>query len=350
MKIPDRVRVVGLSGHTNGRELSRAAAEFPEARVVNSSEADGEERLVELATMEEVDLVLVAILGVAGLRPALAALEAGKDLAVASKEILVMAGQEVLKVSARSGGKVIPVDSEHSAIFQCLEGSSRENVRRIILTCSGGPFRDATWDKIECASPEQALRHPTWAMGRKISVDSATLFNKGLEMIEARWLFDVPISAVEVVIHPQSVIHSMVEFVDCSVLAQMSHTDMCFPIQYAFTWPDRVAGGLEPLDFTKLVSLEFKQPRNEIFPALRLAREACEAGGTAPAVLNAVNEVAVAAFLERRLKFPGIWQAVEAALEATAVLENPTLEELIQADREARRWTEQWLRRNASKL
>ena len=244
--------------------------------------------------------MLISIVGTGGLRPALAAIEAGKDLAVASKEILVMAGEAVMTAARRKGVKILPVDSEHNAIFQCLEGRAAADVKRLILTASGGPFRTWPAEKLASVTPEQALKHPTWNMGAKITIDSATLFNKGLEMIEARWLFDVEMARVDVVVHPQSIVHSMVEFIDGSVLAQLSVTDMCFPIQYAVTWPERVPNTLRPLDFAALARLDFEAPRRADFPALDLARWAGETGGVLPAVLNAANEVAVAAFLERR--------------------------------------------------
>jgi 1-deoxy-D-xylulose-5-phosphate reductoisomerase len=297
---------------------------------------EGEAGLCALATLPEADLVLVAIVGTAGLKPALAAIEAGKDIAVASKEILVMAGEAVMEAARRKGVRVLPVDSEHNAIFQCLEGRQPEEVSRLLLTASGGPFRTWPAERLATVTPREALKHPTWEMGRKISVDSATLFNKGLEMIEARWLFDIPMARVEVVVHPQSIIHSMVEFVDSSVLAQLSATDMCFPIQYAVTWPERVPNRLPPLDFARLSKLEFEAPRTADFPALGLARWAGETGGTLPAVLNAANEVAVDAFLEGRCSFPAIWQTVEAVMQRHATLQHPGLEALLGADAEAR--------------
>jgi 1-deoxy-D-xylulose-5-phosphate reductoisomerase len=296
----------------------------------------GEEGLVELATLEEADIVLIAIVGVAGLKPALAALEAGKDLAVASKEILVMAGQEVMETAARTGSKVLPVDSEHNAIFQCLEGKESDTVSRLILTASGGPFRKYGKKDLENVSVEKALDHPTWDMGPKITIDSATLFNKGLEMIEARWLFDIEMARVDVIVHPQSIVHSMVEFIDGSILAQLSVTDMCFPIQYALTWPDRVPNSLPPVDFADLGKLDFERPRTEDFPALNLARAAGNAGGTLPAVMNAANEVAVAQFLKGQLSFPGIWEHVESVMTNHKVIEGPGIDELIEADQWAR--------------
>src|SRR5262245_41029688 len=272
--IPERMEIVGMSAHANEAALREAGAEFPGAKLAISSGPGGEDRLVELATMPEADMVLIAIVGTAGLRPALAAIEAGKDLAVASKEILVMAGEAVMTSARENGVQVLPVDSEHNAIYQCLEGHASEHVRRLILTASGGPFRTWPSEKLAGVTLEQALKHPTWEMGRKITIDSATLFNKALEMIEARWMFDVEMPRVDVIVHPQSIVHSMVEFVDGSTLAQLSVTDMCFPIQYAVTWPDRVPNTLRPLDFAALSQLTFEAPRRDVFPALNLARPA----------------------------------------------------------------------------
>jgi 1-deoxy-D-xylulose-5-phosphate reductoisomerase len=273
----------------------------------------------------------------------LAAIEAGKDIAVASKEILVMAGEVVMEAARRKGVRVLPVDSEHNAIFQCLEGRQSSEVSRLLLTASGGPFRTWPRESLLSVTPAQALKHPTWEMGRKISIDSATLFNKGLEMIEARWLFDIPMSRVEVVVHPQSIIHSMVEFVDSSVLAQLSVTDMCFPIQYAVTWPERVPNRLPPLDFARLAKLEFEAPRTADFPALTLARNAGEAGGTLPAVLNAANEIAVDAFLAGRCGFPAIWETVAAAMDAHTHNAHPDLDAILEADARAREDAARWM-------
>ncbi|HEX8280748.1 MAG TPA: 1-deoxy-D-xylulose-5-phosphate reductoisomerase [Chthoniobacterales bacterium] len=349
--IPERMEIVGLAANSSAGKLAQQANELrPEAVcIVDESKADelraaltykprifvGEIGLCEIATLASAEMVLVAVIGTAGLRPALAAIEAGKDLAVASKEILVMAGEIVMNAAARKNVRVLPVDSEHNAIFQCLEGQ-RSEVRRLILTASGGPFRETPAQQFDSITVEQALRHPTWNMGPKITIDSATLFNKGLEMIEARWLFQVEMGRVEVVVHPQSIIHSMVEFIDGSVLAQLSHSDMCFPIQYAVTWPERVPNSLAPLDFGKLRSLEFATPRYDDFPALNLARRAGETGGTLPAVLNAANEVAVAAFLEKRLPFPGIWRLVEAVMNRHASVADASLDAILAADQWAR--------------
>jgi 1-deoxy-D-xylulose-5-phosphate reductoisomerase len=361
--IPERMKVVGMSAHSSADKLREAAAEFPNAKLALSSGPDGAERLVELATLPEADLVLIAIVGIGGLRPALAAIEAGKDIAVASKEILVMAGEAVMTAARRKGVAVLPVDSEHNAIFQCLEAardeggrmkdessgpaaqsassliphpSSFPSVRRLILTASGGPFRQMPAAQLASVTVEQALKHPTWAMGSKITIDSATLFNKGLEMIEARWLFDVEMARVEVVVHPQSIVHSMVEFIDSSVLAQLSTTDMCFPIQYAVTWPERVPNSLPPLDFAKLARLDFEAPRLADFPALTLAREAGETGGTLPAVLNAANEIAVAAFLARRCSFPAIWETVAHVMGEHRSVAGADLDAILSADSWAR--------------
>ena len=348
-----RVRIVGMSGFSNMKQLASAANHLRPAVLAvpdERSAADlrtrlayeprevltGEEGLCRLASIEEADMVLVAIVGTGGLRPTFAALEAGKDVALASKEVLVVAGELVMAAAARRGCRILPVDSEHNAIFQCLEARDPAHVKKLILTASGGPFRTWPEDKLRSVTREEALRHPTWRMGEKITVDSATLFNKGLEMIEAHWLFGVDISRVEVVIHPQSIVHSMVEFVDGSVLAQMSHSDMRFPIQYAFTWPDRVSGSLPPLEFAKLGRLDFEEPRRDVFPALDLARQAAERGGALPAVLNAANEVAVAEFLASRIAFPRIWDIVASVMEQAPDDPASDLPALLEADRAAR--------------
>jgi len=349
--LSDKIEIVGISGGQNVERLLEIAREFPAAEICAGDELGvhslrsnlpgcevlyGANGLETLAAMPEADLVLVAIVGTAGLKPALRALESDKDLAVASKEILVMAGEQVMATAKRMGGRVLPVDSEHNAVFQCLEGRDPSTVKRLILTCSGGPFRKASATDLASVTPEQALKHPTWSMGRKISIDSATLFNKGLEMIEARWLFNIPMEKIDVVIHPQSIVHSMVEFVDGSIIAQMSSTDMALPIQYALTYPERHAGPCAPLDLTAVGRLDFEAPRTDLFPALELARRAGIAGGTLPAVLNAANETAVEAFLAGRLSFPGIWESVARAMDSVPFVEHPTLDELIDADRAAR--------------
>jgi len=351
--IPERMQIFGLAANssvdslveqvretgvkqvalTDAAAAAKARALLP-ADVVLHTGAQG---LVDLVNESDADMVLVAIVGTAGLAPALAAIERGMHIAVASKEILVMAGEAVTEAAKRKGVNILPVDSEHNAIFQCLEGHRHSEVQRILLTASGGPFRTLAADQLPGVTVAQALKHPTWTMGRKITIDSATLFNKGLEMIEAKWLFDVPMEKIEVVVHPQSIVHSMVEFADNSVIAQLSHSDMCFPIQYAVTWPDRVPNNLKPLDFAKVGALHFEAPRVSDFPALNLARQAGTVGGTLPAVLNAANEVAVEAFLNGQINFPGIWQTVERVMNAHQVIAHPTLDALIEADAWARR-------------
>jgi len=354
--IPERMEIVGLAANCNADKLATAANKMRPQFIclVDETKIDilqraleyqprifsGETGLREIACRTDADMVLVAIVGTAGLRPALAAIEAGKDLAVASKEILVMAGEIVMREARRNGVQVLPVDSEHNAIFQCLEGKRStldvSDVRRIILTASGGPFRETPASELVDVTVDQALKHPTWNMGPKITIDSATLFNKGLEMIEAHWLFGVEMKRVEVVIHPQSIVHSMVEFVDGSTLAQLSYSDMCFPIQYAVTWPDRVANTLPPLDFSKLSKLEFFTPRYDDFPALNLGRRAGETGGTLPAVMNAANEIAVAAFLNRQLRFPQIRETVEGMMDRHKTIAHPDLDAILGADQWAR--------------
>jgi 1-deoxy-D-xylulose-5-phosphate reductoisomerase len=350
--IPERMEIVGLAAKSNAKKLAAAANEVrPESVcLVDETHIDvlrktldyeprvfsGEAGLLEIACLTNADMVLVAIVGTGGLRPALAAIEVGKNLAVASKEILVMAGEIVMREARENGVNVLPVDSEHNAIFQCLEGKQETDVRRIILTASGGPFRETPPAAFDSITPDQALKHPTWNMGPKITIDSATLFNKGLEMIEAHWLFGVEMKRVEVVIHPQSIVHSMVEFTDGSTLAQLSYSNMCFPIQYAMTWPDRVPNTLPPLDFSKLSKLEFSTPRYDDFPALNLARRAGETGGTLPAVMNAANEMAVAAFLGRKVRFPEIWRIVEQVMNRHRLVAHPDLDAILRADQWAR--------------
>src|ERR1043166_2409612 len=356
--IPERMEIVGLAANRNARKLAEQAnrvrpkavclvdeSKLEELRVALKYEPEifsGEAGLAKIACLADADMVLVAVVGTGGLHPALAAIEAGKDLAVASKEILVMAGEIVIREAERKNIKVLPVDSEHNAIYQCLDGQRNNSVRRLILTASGGPFRNTPNEQFESITVEQALKHPTWNMGPKITIDSATLFNKGLEMIEAHWLFGVEMKRVEVVIHPQSIVHSKVEFSDGSVLAQLSHSNMRFPIQYAVTWPDRVPNSLPPLDFSKLSKLEFFAPRYDDFPALNLARRAGDEGGTLPAVLNAANEVAVSAFLDRKISFPRIWKTVGNVMDRHENVAHPDLDAILRAD--------QWARNEAAKL
>ena len=354
--LPDQIRLVGLAAGNNLELLvEQARRHQPAALSINdpakaeelrhtfghSTEVHcGDDGLMRLATMEGADIVLIAIVGTAGLQPALAAIRAGKDIAIASKEILVMAGETVMSEAREHGVRVLAVDSEHSAIFQCLDGKPSNSVRRLILTASGGPFRDrGDWPKERFAdiTVERALKHPSWVMGRKITIDSATLFNKGLEMIEARWLFDIGMDRVSVVVHPQSIVHSMVEFVDGSILAQMSTPDMCLPIQYALTYPARAGSRRVQTDFARLGMLTFEEPDVERFPALELARRAGEVGGTLPAVLNAANEVVVAVFCEGRCTFPQIAGWVGSVMERHEPKRHPTIEQILAADAWARR-------------
>lgn len=353
----DCIRLVGLAAGNNAELLLAQARKLQPAAIsiADPSRAQelrdllgggmavfsGAQGLVKLATLPEADIVLIAIVGTAGLQPALAAIRAGKDIAVASKEILVMAGEIVMREAQAHGVRVLTVDSEHSAIFQCLEGKSAESVRRLWLTASGGPFRTTPREAFPDITIERALQHPSWVMGRKITIDSATLFNKGLEMIEARWLFDVEMARVAVIVHPQSVVHSMVEFVDGSILAQLSTPDMCLPIQYALTYPARAPSNRVQTNLAKLGQLTFEEPDPERFPALTLARRAGEIGGTLPAVLNAANEVAVEAFASRRIRFPDISAVVRRVMDRHPVIPHPTLAQIIEADQWARHEAEQ---------
>jgi 1-deoxy-D-xylulose-5-phosphate reductoisomerase len=354
--LPGEIRLIGLAAGGNADLLlaqtlkhkpgvvsinDPAKAKELQAKLGNSVKVFcGSEGLLQLATLPEADIVLIAIVGTAGLQPALAAIRAGKDIAVASKEILVMAGEIVMREAKQHGVKVLAVDSEHSAIFQCLDGKPSSSVRKLWLTASGGPFRDkAEWPKEKFAeiTVERALKHPSWVMGRKITIDSATLFNKGLEMIEARWLFDIEMARVGVVVHRQSIVHSMVEFVDGSLIAQLSTPDMCLPIQYALTYPARAASDRVQTDFPKIGTLTFEEPDTDRFPAIDLARRAGDTCGTMPAVFNAANEVAVDAFVNRKINFPQITATVRRVMDAHKVVDHPTLEKILEADAWARK-------------
>ncbi|MBI3879758.1 MAG: 1-deoxy-D-xylulose-5-phosphate reductoisomerase [Verrucomicrobia bacterium] len=353
--LPDRLRILGLAAGNNSELLLQQTLKYKPAAISVTDPAKagelqsalgtavevhaGNDGLLKLATHPDADIVLIAIVGTAGLQPALAAIRAGKDIAIASKEILVMAGETVMSEARKHGVNVLAVDSEHSAIFQCLDGKPGASVRKLWLTASGGPFRDrAKWPKESFAdiTVEKALKHPSWVMGRKITIDSATLFNKGLEMIEARWLFDIEMARVDVVVHPQSVVHSMVEFVDGSMIAQLSTPDMCLPIQYALLYPERAKSDRVQTSLAKYGSLTFEEPDLDRFPALGLARRAGEVGGTLPAVLNAANEVAVEAFCQRKISFPQISALVKRVMDAHHVTAHPTLEQIIAADAWAR--------------
>ena len=329
---PARLRVAALAAGDNAALLAEQAACYrPSMVALASGDAVdrfraaggnaaalvcGPEGLVAVATHPEVDIVLCASSGTAALEAVLAAIEAGKTIALANKEVLVMAGALVMSAARRKGVPILPVDSEHNAIHQCLHGRRLSEIRRLILTASGGPFRDLTREQLQTVGPDAALRHPTWQMGRKITIDSATLMNKGLEVIEAHWLFDVSAECIDVVVHPQSIVHSMVELNDGSVIAQLGITDMRLPIQYACSYPDRWEAALPRLDLAKAGRLEFYEPPHDRFPCLGLAYRALREGGTAPVVLNAANEVAVASFLEGRLGFTSIPVVIEETLNA----------------------------------
>ncbi|MBA4146550.1 MAG: 1-deoxy-D-xylulose-5-phosphate reductoisomerase [Verrucomicrobia bacterium] len=350
--IPGHLRLVGLAAGNNSELLLQQtlqhqpevisifdpvkAAELQKNVKPGTKVYSGNDGLLHLATLPSADIVLIAIVGTAGLQPALAAIRAGKDIAVASKEILVMAGEIVMSEARKHGVRVLAVDSEHSAIFQCLDDKPGSSVRNLWLTASGGPFRQTPREEFANITVEKALKHPSWVMGQKITIDSATLFNKGLEMIEARWLFDVEMARVQVVVHPQSVIHSMVEFVDGSMIAQLSTPDMCLPIQYALTYPERIGSNRVQTNLAKIGQFTFEEPDTERFPAINLARRAGEVGGTLPAVLNAANEVAVDLFVKRKRTFLEISQSVARVMDCHKVIERPTLDQILEADAWAR--------------
>jgi len=367
---PDRYDVFALTGFSRLAELRAlclkhrpryaVASDQAQARIlqdqlhadgVSTRVLDGEGGLSEVAAHPEVDVVMAAIVGAAGLKPTLAAVQSGKRVLLANKEALVMSGALFMQALRDSGAVLLPIDSEHNAIFQCLptdysQGLGTVGVRRILLTASGGPFREMAPDLLSDVTPEQACAHPNWSMGRKISVDSASMMNKGLELIEACWLFDARPHQVEVVIHPQSVIHSMVDYVDGSVLAQLGNPDMRTPIAHALAWPERIESGVSALDLLRVGRLDFQAPDDRRFPCLRLARTAAEVGGTAPAMLNAANEVAVDAFLNRRIRFTEIASIIDDVLNHEASVPTVCLEDVLAADRRARDVAGQWLYRN----
>jgi 1-deoxy-D-xylulose-5-phosphate reductoisomerase len=314
------------------------AADLP----AGTSLAVGPDALDELVAAPEVDRVVSAIVGAAGLRSTWAALEAGKTVALANKETLVMAGPLVMRLAERTGGRILPVDSEHSAIHQALRSGTANEVRRIVLTASGGPFRSRPRESLAAATPEEALRHPTWTMGKKITIDSATMMNKALELIEARWLFGVPAEKLGVLVHPQSIVHSFVEFVDGSVIAQMGPPDMKLPIQYALTYPERTDGPARRFDFTATTHLDFEPPDPERFPAVRLGHEAAARGGTCGAVLNAANEEAVRGFLEGELRFTDIAEVCARVLDEHPYQPDPSLDDIRRLDAWARQEVVKW--------
>jgi 1-deoxy-D-xylulose-5-phosphate reductoisomerase len=357
---PDKYGVFALTANSKVDQLAELCVVYkPQYAVLGSANAAqqlkdklnslnvdtevlcGDDGLCQVASHPQVDSVMAAIVGAAGLNPTLAAAEAGKKVLLANKEALVMAGDLFMQAIAASGATLLPIDSEHNAIFQCLPQTATKSlaengVERILLTASGGPFRQFTAEQMRGVSPEQACAHPNWSMGRKISVDSATLMNKGLELIEACWLFDTDQSGIDVVVHPQSIIHSMVQYVDGSVIAQMGNPDMRTPIAYGLAWPERIDAGVKPLDFIQLGSLDFEAPDEQRFPCLVLAREAWQQGGTASAVLNAANEVAVAAFLNKKIGFTDISSIIEQVLAKQSTVKATTIEVVQAADAEAR--------------
>ncbi len=362
---PERYRLVGLAAGNNIELLARQVAEF-EPLLVSVAQADkldalaallpaswrgqlchGPEGAVAVAELAEADTVVSAIVGAAGLLPTMAAVEAGKDVALANKETLVMAGALVMERVRKNGVQLLPVDSEHNAIAQALAAGRPEDVARLILTASGGPFRQWPAERLREVTVEQALNHPNWAMGRKITIDSATLMNKGLEVIEARWLFGIEAERIDVLVHPQSIVHSLVEFIDGSVVAQLGIPDMRLPIAYALAWPERLDLRLPSLNLATAPDLSFLPPDLERFPALALAFAVCRAGGILPAVLNGANEVAVEAFLEHRLSFTGISEVVRETVESTENTEAASVDHVLQADAAARRLAAAAVRRRA---
>jgi len=367
---PELYQVFALTGFTRHSELLALCIKHtPQFAVLPTQEAArklqddlavagldtrvlvGEGGLCEVASHSQVDTVLAAIVGAAGLRPTMAAVEAGKKVLLANKEALVMSGALFMQAVRQSGAVLLPIDSEHNAIFQCLpvdyaRGLVPVGVRRILLTGSGGPFRETPLGELHDVTPEQACAHPNWSMGRKISVDSASMVNKGLELIEACWLFDARPDQIEVVIHPQSVIHSMVDYVDGSVLAQLGNPDMRTPIAHALAWPVRIDSGVAPLDLFSIGRLDFQAPDEQRFPCLRLARQAAEAGNSAPAMLNAANEVAVAAFLDRRIRYPEIASMIDEVLNREPIVALDDLGAVFEVDSKARVLAGQWLSRN----
>ena len=347
----EEFQVTALAASSNITRLEEQIREFkPKMAVVfNEEKAEelkrnikdlnvevlsGMEGLLAAATEESADIVLTAVVGMIGIRPTIAAIEAGKDIALANKETLVTAGHLIMPLAKEKGVKILPVDSEHSAIFQCLQGENRGQIHKILLTASGGPFRKRTLEEMENVQVEDALKHPNWVMGRKIMIDSATMVNKGLEVIEARWLFDVDLDQIQVVVHPESVIHSAVEFEDSAVIAQLGTPDMRLPIQYALFYPDRKPLGGEWLDLFKLGTLHFEQPNLEVFKGLKLAYDALRIGGSMPTVFNAANELAVAKVLDRKIKFLDIPEIIEKAMANHTVVPSPSLEVILETEKE----------------
>jgi len=350
----NRFDVVALAANSNIEELKLQIDEFKPRFVAVADEKAalqmrgicsniefraGDDAVASLCEIDDVDVVLISVVGIAGLAPALKTLRAGKRLALATKEVMVAAGQLIIDEAQKHNAEILPVDSEHCAIFQCMQASgelSNNSVKRLILTASGGPFLGKKYDELKNITPKQALNHPTWNMGSKISIDSATLMNKGLEVIEARWLFDVPAEQIDVVVHPQSIVHSLVDFCDGAAIAQMSNPDMRMPILYAFTFPERAPLKMQPLNLAKIRELTFFDPDREVFPCLDLAYTALKKGGIVPAVLNAANEIAVQKFLDGKIRFLEISSYIENKMKKCADIAKPTLEDIIAADKWAR--------------
>ncbi len=347
---PD-LQVVGLAAGANIDLLERQVREFQPGLVSLESEADcrelrmrladmevqvipGMEGLLAIAEMEESEILVTAIVGMIGIRPTIAAINKKKDIALANKETLVTAGHIIMPIARRMGVSILPVDSEHSAIFQSMQGENKDRVNRLLITASGGPFRGRSRQELETVQLEDALRHPNWSMGRKITIDSATLVNKGLEVMEAKWLFDMDLDRIQVVVHPQSIIHSMVEYVDGGIMAQLGMPDMKLPIQYALFYPDRRPMAGKRVDFFELGSITFERPDTETFAGLRLAMRAAEEGGSVPTVFNAANEKAVSLFLDRKIRFPQIPEMIEMCMEHHRKIEDPGVEEILNTEQE----------------
>ena len=348
----DRLNLVGVAARSNYEELAHICAEFDVKHAALGDEdayqsakgrfSDdvglyaGDEGLMHLATLPEADVVLIAVVGACGLRPALAAIEAGKDIALANKELLVMGGAHVIEAAKHKGVRLLPTDSEHNAIFQCIDGHPEKHLDKLILTASGGQFRDAPLDSLQSVTPEDATQHPNWSMGPKITVDSATMANKGLELIEAHWLFGLEPDRLDVVIHPQSIVHSFVQFIDGSILAQLSPPSMTFAIQHCLLYPDRAPGVEKTTDFADAFSLDFRPPELERYPCLKFAYESLKAGGAAPAIFNAANEIAVERFLEKSIGYLDIPKVIGHCLEQVANSPSPSLDQLFSIDAETR--------------
>ena len=353
-KHPDKLELVAVAAHKNCAKLDAIAREFnvkhvgvfDEAAALTAKKAGlfkgrtlhvGPAGLEELACLQAGDMVVAAVVGTLGLKPTLAAIKAGKDIALANKEILVLAGQFVMAAAKKHGITVVPLDSEHNAIFQCLDGERPQDVAKLLLTASGGPFRDFTREQMAAVTPEAALKHPNWDMGPKVTIDSSTMANKGLEVIEAHWLFGLPAERIQVVVHPQSIVHSMVQFVDGSIIAQLCPPSMTFPVQHSILYPGRAEGVAPTLDFTQKLSLDFRPPNLVLFPCLRLAFSALKAEGAAPGTFNAANEIAVAAFLARRIRYLDIPRIIEKTLATLPSTRLRDLDDLLAADAAARR-------------